>query len=132
MSLIQVLGVLGAAFFLFVVGLQLLVRWRSKALIGQAVPPLPGEVGRKVARSKHALLYFFSPGCAACRPITPVVKELERRNRAVFAIDISRDLELARALKVMATPSAIEVADGAIVGYHVGQLPRQVVERFAS
>jgi thioredoxin 1 len=114
-----------------VVGMQVLVRLRSRAMIGKAVPELPGEVGRKVSHSKRALVYFFSPSCGACRAITPVVQKLKEHNPSVFAVDVTRDLSLARALNVMATPSTVEVADGAIVGFHVGMLPAQVVARFS-
>ncbi len=129
--MLGIVGLVGVAFFLLVFGLQFVALRRSKQLIGQPIPRLPGDVGRRINASKHALLYFFSPGCAACRPITPMVKELQRHNRSVFAVDISRDLELARALKVMATPSTIELSEGSVVGYHIGQLPKQVLERFS-
>ncbi len=131
MSLLGIFGIVVGAFFALIFGLQFVALRRSRKLVGHAVPPLPGEVGRQIGRSKHALLYFFSPGCAACKPLTPVVKELQRHNRSVFAVDVSRDLELARALSVMATPSTIELSDGNVVGFHIGQLPKQVLERFS-
>jgi len=49
----------------------------------------------------------------------------------VFAIDVSVSFDLARALRVMATPSTIEVAEGKIVGVYVGTIPREVVARFS-
>jgi hypothetical protein len=49
----------------------------------------------------------------------------------VFVIDVSSQFEVARALNVMATPSAVEIRDGRVQGYHVGAIPAQVLERYA-
>ncbi len=40
-------------------------------------------------------------------------------------------MEVARALRVMATPSTVEISDGRIVGYHIGPIPDEVMTRFA-
>jgi thioredoxin-like negative regulator of GroEL len=88
-------------------------------------------VGERVSRSGRALVYFFSPACGACRAITPRVRELGKKNDAVFAVDVSESLDLARALRVMATPSTFEIAEGKIVGVHIGRIPDEVIARFA-
>ena len=111
--------------------MQVLVHTRAKALAGKPVPPLPGPVGERVARSKRALVYFFSPACGACRAITPRVRELGKKNASVFAVDVSESFDLARALRVMATPSTVEVAEGKIVGVYLGPIPDEVVARFS-
>ena len=123
-------GVAVGSFLLLNVGMQVLIRRRVKALQGAPVPKLPGALGLRVAQQPHALVYFFSPGCAACRAITPTVRELEKRHPGVFAVDVSRDPELARALSVMATPSTVELTSGTITGYHVGAVPPAVFARF--
>jgi len=73
----------------------------------------------------------FSIHCGACRAWTPEVKELSQKNHDVFVIDVSQQLEVARALNVMATPSAIEIRDGRVAGYHIGAIPSEVLKRFA-
>lgn len=123
------LAVIG--FFVLTLGMQLLIRSRANALKGAPVPELPGNIGRRIAASKHALVYFFSPQCGACRAITPRVRALGRDNPDVYAIDIMQDMEIARALRVMATPSTIEIEGGQIVGYHVGAIPAEVMAKFA-
>ncbi len=119
------------ALFAGVVLLQYLFVRRALAMEGKAVPTLPGDVGRSIAARKTALVYFFSPQCGACRAITPRVRAMAAKNPSVFAVDVTSDIALARALGVMATPSTVEIRDGTIAGYHVGPIPAPVMERFA-
>lgn len=119
------------AFLGLTVGLQVWVRSRATALTGAELPELPGAVGRRISASKHSLVYFFSPQCGACRAITPRVRKLGQSNPSVFAVDVMQDMEIARALKVMATPSTVEIDGGKIVGYHIGPIPDEVMSRFA-
>ena len=123
---VAVATLIGLMFFM-----QVAVRLRARALKGKPVPEIAGPTGKRITRAKKALVYFMSPGCAACRQLTPKMKELSNRNSSVFVVDISREFDIARALKVMATPSVIEIAEGKIVGYHVGGLPAEVVGRFS-
>ncbi|HSN92703.1 MAG TPA: thioredoxin family protein [Anaeromyxobacteraceae bacterium] len=120
-----------AAFFGLFVGLPLYARSRGRAMQGQALPPLPGPTGARLARAGRALVYFFSPSCRACRPLTPRFQDLSRRGRSVFLVNVFEDVALARALRVMGTPSVVEIAQGKVVGYHVGSVPAEVLARFA-
>lgn len=113
-----------------VVFMQVSIARRARAMEGKAVPPLPGTMGRRIETQKSALVYLYSPQCGACRAITPRVRALAAKNPAVFAVDVMRDMDLARALGVMATPSTVELRDGKIAGYHVGAIPSPVMERF--
>ncbi len=121
-----------AGFFALMALMQVMVRVRAGLLKGKPLPELPRAWQRKLQGSRGALVYFFSPGCAACRPLTPRFKEMStRRPMSVFAVDVAQDLDLARALKVMATPSVVEIADGKVVGYHVGPPPAELMGRYA-
>jgi thioredoxin 1 len=113
------------------VGLQLLVRARARAMRGRQVPKLPGDLGRQLAGAPRALLYFFSPSCGACKPLTPRFEALRRTNPAVHLVDVSQDLDVARSFKVMGTPSVIEIADGKIVDYVVGAASGAALARFS-
>jgi thioredoxin 1 len=113
------------------VGLQLLVRSRARAMRGKDVPELPGPLGRQLSGSPRALLYFFSPSCGACKALTPRFAALSRSNPAIHLIDVAQDLGVARSFQVMGTPSVIEIAEGKIVVYHVGAVPAEVMARFA-
>jgi protein-disulfide isomerase len=55
----------------------------------------------------------------------------QRRPKSVFVVNVAENLPLARALNVMATPSIVEVANGIIVGYHVGRPPEPLMARWA-
>lgn len=127
---ILLFGVL-LSFVALMVGMQVMAGMRARALTGKPVPPLPGALGRRVTSSKSALVYFFSPGCAACRSLTPRVQALGRKNTSVFAIDVMQSMDVARALSIMATPSTVEIAGGKVVGFHVGSVPEDVLARFA-
>lgn len=129
---------MSTAFFVVIVvlaglmaGMQWLVRSRASAMRGKDVPALPEPLGRQLAGAPHALLYFFSPSCGACRPLTPRFTALSRTNPAVHLVDVARDMGVARSFQVMGTPSVIEIANGKIVGYHVGAVPAEVLARFS-
>ncbi len=112
------------------IAMQVAVRRRSRALTGKPLPTLPGPWAERLAGPGRKLVYFFSPSCAACRAITPRVRELAARRDGVFAIDVMQDMPLAQALGVMATPSTVEVEGGAIAAYHVGPIPAEAWARY--
>ncbi len=111
--------------------LQWVVRARARAMQGKDVPALAGELGRQLDRAPRALLYFFSPGCGACKPLTPRFQAMRRTNPDVHLIDVAQDLAVARSFQVMGTPSVVEIEGGKIVGYHVGGAPTAVLARFS-
>ncbi len=120
-----------AVFVALMVGMQLTVRLKARAQRGKPLPELSGAWSKRLRGGAASLLYFFSPGCAACKPLTPRFEQLSRRRPgSVFVVNVAEDLPLARALNVMATPSVVEVANGIIVGFHVGLPPAEVVARY--
>lgn len=119
------------AVMVLLVGLNAVVVLRMRALKGKPLPDVPGPIGQRLIRAKRALAYFFSPGCAACVRTTPILRRLSEKNRDVHVIDISRNLDIARALGILATPTLVEVEAGRIVQIYVGQVPSQLIERYA-
>lgn len=132
-TLLVVVALLIGGFFALMVGMQLLIQAKARALTGKPVPPIPGQIGDRVSKSGRALLYFFSPMCGACRAITPKVRDMSRKNKSVFAVDVSEaeSVDVARALQILATPSTVEIADGKIQGVYIGPIPQEVVARFS-
>ncbi len=126
--LVLALGIGGL--LVLMLGLNVVVVLRMRALQGKPLPEVPGPVGQSLRRAKRGLAYFFSPSCGACRAITPVIKQLSEKNRDVHVIDVTRQFDVARALKVLATPTIVEVESGRIVAVHVGPVPPQLVERY--
>ncbi len=125
-----VLWVVGG-FFALMVGMQVLVRVRARLQTGKAVPPLGGALGKHVANGRRALVYFHSPGCAACRAITPTMKTLSQTKEGVFVVDVSQELATAQALGVMATPTFVAIDGGKIARFHVGPAPADLVAAFS-
>lgn len=97
-------------FFLF----QFLMIFKMRFKKGKAAPQLGGQFKNAVDQYDKVLFYFHSPGCHACKPMTPVMDELDRRNKNYFSIDISRDFEMARKFGVMATPATVIIEQGKI------------------
>lgn len=113
------------------VALQVVVRAKARAMLGKPLPALAGPTGARLSRAARGLVYFFSPSCGACVRWTPKFRELSKKNADVFVVDVMQDMELARSLGVMGTPSVVEVAEGRVVGYHVGNIPPDLLARFA-
>jgi thioredoxin 1 len=119
-------------FLALLVSMNVVVRIRARALKGKPLPELPGGLGASIARARSGLVYFFSPSCAACRTLTPRLRTLAAKNKDVFVIDVTEHLDLARAMRILATPSTVEVAAGQVIDVRVGMLPAELLRRFAS
>jgi thioredoxin 1 len=124
MVVVYALVSLVLAFVLFVVGMRLFMVLRIKRQQGKPVPELPGKLGRAAHSRGKSLFYFYSPGCAPCRPMTPLVKAM-RGN--VFAVDITQDFETARKFGVMATPTTVLVKQGVVEQILVGPQPESAL-----
>lgn len=130
-TLSWVLLVLVGGFVALNVTVQVVARRRAAKLRGQPLPALPGTTGERIAASGRALVYFFTPTCAACRPLTPRMKALAAGGQPVFPIDAMQEPELARAFSVMATPTTVEIQDGRVTGVSIGPVEPAVWTRFA-
>ncbi len=130
-SVMLVVLVAVVGFFGFILGLNLLVRMRARRMQGKPLPPLPGAVGEAIRKADKGLIYFFSPQCGACRPLTPKIRTMREKNKNIFLIDITQDLTVARALSIMATPSIVEVERGTIAAVHIGMPSQEVLLRHA-
>lgn len=130
-SLLVILLVIVVGFFGLLIGLNLMIRWRAQKMRGKPLPALPGAIGERIRKADKGLVYFFSPQCGACRPLTPKLRSMREKNKNIFLIDISQDLDIARALSIMATPSIIEVERGTIAGVHIGMPPQDLLVRYA-
>ena len=82
-------------------------------------------VGKPVADDAPAgsgdrLIYFYSPSCAPCRSMTPIVDRLAKESDRVVKIDIRRDPETARAFNIRATPTTILVKGNRVLDVALG------------
>lgn len=104
-------------------GLQKLQVLRMTRKKGNPAPGLSGAYGEAVATGKPTLFYFYSPGCGACRSMTPLVSEYVGEGSRCFKVDVSRDMATAQAFGVMGTPSTVVVEKGMIRDFIVGPRP---------
>lgn len=114
------------------VALQVVVRRKAARLKGQPLPPLPGPTGQRITAAGRALVYFFTPTCAACRPLTPRMKALADQGQPVFPVDAMQDPALAQAFSVMATPTTVEIQDGRVAHISIGPVAPEVWARFGA
>jgi thioredoxin 1 len=92
----------------------LMQKWvviKTKSNKGKDLSGINGEIGKAISNHKSLVLYFFSPSCSACKVQTPIVQELMKSFPNLFSMDISKDINLARQLGVMATPTTLIVRD---------------------
>lgn len=103
--------------------LQIFMVLKMKLKKGSAAPQLDGKAGKMMQGQHKALFYFFSPGCRACKPMTPYVKKMADNNNQVMLVDVSQEMSIAQKFGVMGTPSTVLVKDGKIVEFLVGFQP---------
>ena len=110
------------------IGMQLFMVLKMKLKKGKNAPQLDGKAGRMVANGDKVLFYFYSPSCRACKPMTPYIKNMAKKNKKIFPIDISRDMATAQKFGVMGTPSTVVVEKGKIKEFLVGFQPQERVQ----
>ncbi len=115
---------LGLAFLL-----QLWMRRRMQGELGRPVGEVPEADAALVAGD--SLLWFHSPSCGPCRAMEPTVHELEAEG-IVRVVDVTRNMEVAQACGVMATPTTVRVKGGHVVAVALGVLTRDKLEQMAT
>ena len=107
----------------FLLGVQLFALYKARRIKGRPVTGLTGPLGEAVNAGRPVLAYFFSPSCAACVRQTPVVQRLQQEYPDVFAVNVSENVETARHLGVMGTPSIVLIREGAVQEFLLGFQP---------
>lgn len=119
MNIVMTIAIIIALFF----GFQYFMVFKMKLKKGKPAPELSGSYGKAVKNNKTSLFYFYSPSCGACRSMTPLVEGYTKNNSRCFKVDVSKDMETARAFGVMGTPSTVLVENGLITDFIVGPKP---------
>jgi thioredoxin 1 len=114
------------------VGLSLLLSRSAGRLRGRPIDSFDAPAANALRGRTSGLLYFFSPGCGACKSMTPQVEDLARRHPGVRAVDISRDMRSARAFGILGTPSLVVLRDGLVADVRVGPLGGAELQRLAA
>ena len=103
-----------AGFVFLFFSLQYLMVFQAKRSKGIKVSGLQGRLKALERNGSKGLVYFFSPGCRACKYQTPIIKELQSSNKNIFDVDISKDLQTARVFGIKATPTTVLVENGVV------------------
>ena len=110
-----ILAIVG--FFLF---MQLFVRISTFLKKGKELTGIDGELGKKINSGEKLLVYFFSPSCGACRPVTPVIDKMKKENENIYKIDVSKNPEISNGFGIMGTPATVVVENRKISQYILG------------
>ncbi|NOY58306.1 MAG: thioredoxin family protein [Calditrichaeota bacterium] len=116
MIVLYIVGGLVVLFLLF----QYSMVFKMRLQKGKPAPTLSGKAGRAIQEGKGVLFYFYSPGCRACKQMTPTIEKLSKNHKSIVKIDISLDMTTAKKFGVMGTPATVLVQAGKIVEFLVG------------
>lgn len=116
----QAPGYIALAVIVFFVALQWRLRIKAQRVAGQLLPPIDGDLAVALEKRGKVLLYFFSPHCGPCRAMTPVIDRLMQTRDNVFKVDLTRDMDMARKFRVMATPTLMLLSRDKIDSVHLG------------
>ena len=110
------------AIIAFFILLQFWMRKKSRKAVGTELPQgLTKDDFFSDANSK--LLFLYSPTCGPCKQMMPDVDRiLEEYPNRIKKVNISQSLDLARAIKIMATPTTVLVKDKRILDIRLGIL----------
>lgn len=100
--------------------MQIVPLIRARRMRGRAVPELDAMLNDEQRAQERLLVYFWSPGCGACRPMTPVMDKLAAERGNVLKVNVAQSLALARRFGVMGTPSLALVEKGILKQLVVG------------
>jgi len=104
----------------------------AKKSKGLQLSGLSGQLRNLEKKGSKGLVYFFSPGCHACKMQTPVIKSMQSEYKNIYAVDISKDFDTARIFGIKATPTTILVEDGIINQVFLGAKTKDVLENLIS
>jgi len=101
--------------------IQVLMFVRSKKSVGEAIPldKIDVEIAENI-RENSGLIYFYSPKCHNCKIQKPIIDKIKPDNYIILKVDVTQDLETARTLRIMGTPSLVFFEGNKIKGYYVG------------
>jgi thioredoxin 1 len=115
-------------FFALMIGMRIAIQFKASLLKGKSAPELTNACGKIIRENQKSLFYFYSPGCGACRSMTPVIRKLSETNRNIAAVDISSDMSTARSFSVMATPTLVLIDNGLIKDVFIGPQSASAIE----
>jgi len=98
--------------------LQLLPVVMARRARGRQVPELEAFLSPAQRRAERLLVYFWSPTCAVCRPMSKALDEVG--SEAIVRVNVLEAAPLVTAFNVLGTPSLAVVEGGVIKDLQVG------------
>ncbi len=126
LTFIYVIAGLALVFF----SLQFIMILSARKSKGLKISGLQGKLKVLERNGSKGLVYFFSPGCRACKHQTPIIKELQSSNKNIFDVDISRDMDTAKVFGIKATPTTILVENGIVKQVFLGVKQKEDLRAF--
>ena len=78
------------------------------------------EFDNVLTESKYVIIDFSSPGCAPCKKVPPILKEViaesEGLDIAAYEVDVTESTDIAQRLFVLGVPTLIIYKDGKEIG----------------
>lgn len=111
----------------FIIFMQIFMRVTTYLKKGKEITGIDGELGKKINAGEKLLVYFFSPTCGACKPVTPIIDSMKKENPNIYKIDVSQKPEVGRGFGVMGTPATIVVENKKIAEYILGAKPETFI-----
>lgn len=106
----------------FVVGVMLVMQVLpvvlSRRAIGKQVPELTPFLNDGQKQASRLLVYFWSPTCAMCRPMSKAIDAIG--SESIVKVNVMEAMPLAQAFHVMGTPSLAVVEGGVVKALQVG------------
>ncbi len=127
--MLTILYIVLAVILLFF-ALQFIMITSAKKTKGTKLTGLTGKLKNLERNGSKGLVYFFSPSCRACKSQTPIIKEMQRSNKNVYDVDISKDMNSAKIFGIKATPTTIFVENGVVSQVFVGVKTKEAFNKY--
>lgn len=101
---------------------------KARKLEGLEAPQLEPAISEKLRERGKVLLYFYSPNCAPCKAMSPLIDRAAARHDNIFKFDARESLDLARSLGVMGTPTTVLIAGGRIAKIQPGFVAEKALD----
>jgi thioredoxin 1 len=120
MSWLMIILMAAAAFLIL---LPMLTYLSARRMLGSRVDDAAQGAG-----AGDRLIYFYSPRCAPCRSMTPIIDQLAQESDRVIKVDVQQDQETARAFNIRATPTTLLIKENRILDVVLGAKSRKQIE----
>lgn len=99
----------------------------TRASEGRPAAPLAGAIPALREQQGSALVYFTSPYCSPCRPMSKDVAALQDEGVPIHKLDVTDHPELAREMGIRATPTLMLIEHGSVSRVYLGVKSREAM-----